>query len=392
MEHDEVLARGLGRAERRAVVRFIEAGTGAVVALRSDVTPQIARMVATRVGPRLAPDTVLRLGYAADVVRQPSGPRGRTELHQAGVELIGDPRPGADAELLAMCAEALVDVGLPAFRFESSHRGLARALVDALGLRDEAHDALLERLARKDRRGVEAVLPEAEVDASRGLGAGGSAELHGSPAVVTAARQALRGTPAEAGLDELEAVLAALAQHDPPSAATLGVDLGEVRGFDYYTGLRMRVWARGSATPVVRGGRYDATLARYGTPAPATGFAIDLDALESALDRAALGPVGRVRRVGRWWSQRPDPRPSRARRWPRPGGGEPKASRRSCCGWRTRPSSTRRSWPKSGRRAVEHRRDDDGAQRADGMTIRRLRRATDGWHEPRRPGRGRRAK
>src|SRR5690606_7887030 len=61
---------------------------------------------------------------------------------------------------------------------------------------------------------------------------------------------------------------------------------GEVRGFEYYTGLRLRVWAPGVPRPIVRGGRYDHLLGRYGAAAPATGFAIDLDALETALREA----------------------------------------------------------------------------------------------------------
>ncbi len=70
--------------------------------------------------------------------------------------------------------------------------------------------------------------------------------------------------------------------------AGITADLGEVRGFDYYTGMRMRVWAPGSAAPIARGGRYDHMLARYGADLPATGLAIDLDALEEVLIAAEV--------------------------------------------------------------------------------------------------------
>jgi ATP phosphoribosyltransferase regulatory subunit len=73
------------------------------------------------------------------------------------------------------------------------------------------------------------------------------------------------------------------------------LDLGEVRGFDYYTGLRLRVWVPGAGEPVARGGRYDELLARYGVHRPAVGFAIDLDLLETALAAAGVRVDARPR-------------------------------------------------------------------------------------------------
>ena len=82
VESFETLGRGLSEADRARCVRFIEAGSGELVALRSDVTPQIARMIARRLGGELAADAVHRFCYAADVVRQPTAEREQTEHHQ----------------------------------------------------------------------------------------------------------------------------------------------------------------------------------------------------------------------------------------------------------------------------------------------------------------------
>ncbi|MCA9701301.1 MAG: ATP phosphoribosyltransferase regulatory subunit, partial [Myxococcales bacterium] len=89
LEYFEVLGRGLGTGERERCVRFIEAGTGELIGLRSDVTPQIARMVAQRVGGTVEPGDSLRLSYAGTVVRLPAGRHDRAELHQVGVEAVG---------------------------------------------------------------------------------------------------------------------------------------------------------------------------------------------------------------------------------------------------------------------------------------------------------------
>src|SRR5688500_14005779 len=90
IEYYEVLARGLSEADRRGCVRFIAAGSGELVTLRADVTPQIARMLAQRFGGELAADVTHRFGYAADVLRQPQSSHDRSEVHQVGVELVGD--------------------------------------------------------------------------------------------------------------------------------------------------------------------------------------------------------------------------------------------------------------------------------------------------------------
>ena len=66
--------------------------------------------------------------------------------------------------------------------------------------------------------------------------------------------------------------------------ARLHVDLGEVRGFDYYTGVRFQAFVTGAASAVLQGGRYDGLLARYGRPSPAVGFAVDVDAVAGALE------------------------------------------------------------------------------------------------------------
>jgi ATP phosphoribosyltransferase regulatory subunit len=86
----------------------------------------------------------------------------------------------------------------------------------------------------------------------------------------------------------LRTIVETVEREHPRTHARLILDLGEVRGFDYYTGMRVRVWAPGSAAPIARGGRYDHMLARYGADLPATGLAIDLDALDEALIAAEL--------------------------------------------------------------------------------------------------------
>lgn len=304
VESYEVLAAGLSEADRAHVVRFVSGPASQVVALRSDVTPQIARMVARHRGTTWPADAVLRLAYTADVVRQPADPREKTEQHQVGVEFVGDASPAADAELVALAHAALNRVGLTGFRFDMSHRGIAHRVLDGLGLDVADREVVEARLARKDRGGLEALLIGKGIAPARAAAVGSLCDAYGRPSVIDRFEAgAEQGTDAAEGLQTLRAIVAHLQAVFPDAADILDVDLGEVRGFDYYTGARLRAWAPGVAAPVLRGGRYDDLVGRFGAAAPATGFALDLDALQQALGDRGPTPGGRS---GRLFALHPD--------------------------------------------------------------------------------------
>ena len=292
LEYDEVLGRGLGADERERCVRFIEAGTGQLVALRSDVTPQIARMVAQRVGGSVAADDAMRLCYAATLVRLPSGRHDRSEHHQVGIEYLGDPTPTADAELIGLADAALVGFGLHEHRFDLSHGGVVRAALERLGVSPVLERELIDHLARKDRDGLARRLGEHDIPADTVQRFASLADLYGPPRLLDDAAEWIEQLGAGAALERLREVVRVVEREHPDTHARLIVDLGEVRGFDYYTGVRLRVWAPGVGSPVARGGRYDDLVGRYGAGLPATGLAFELDALDQALCAARLTVAG----------------------------------------------------------------------------------------------------
>ena len=98
-EFAEVLERGLGTLDPADVLRFVEPESGEVAALRPDMTPQIARVIATRLRDRPPP---VRLAYEGTVVRRRSGrARKHRQIPQVGVELAGVAGPEGDVELLS---------------------------------------------------------------------------------------------------------------------------------------------------------------------------------------------------------------------------------------------------------------------------------------------------
>ncbi|MBA3392491.1 MAG: ATP phosphoribosyltransferase regulatory subunit, partial [Deltaproteobacteria bacterium] len=118
------------------------------------------------------------------------------------------------------------------------------------------------------------------------------------PADATLARAAELAWPAEVrvALDRLAAVLVAFTELADPPAPAVTIDLGDVRGFDYYTGVRFAGYAGGAPDAVLRGGRYDELIGRYGRAARATGFAIDVEAIAQA--QRTIGIAAPATRLG----------------------------------------------------------------------------------------------
>lgn len=294
-EYAHTIERGLGTLDPREIVRFVEPETGEVVALRPDVTPQIARLVTTRFEGKPAP---YRLAYDASVLRRRSGSRARThrQISQLGVELIGVAPLDGDLELLVLAATALDAMGLHTFTVDLGHAEIARALLSDLEPTLAAE--LADALAKKDVAMIErlaAGLPAR--DALVALPA-----LHGDPSVLDALPAVLSTGPVRAAIDDLRGLVERLRlalEAEGVRGVSLSVDLSEVRGLAYYTGPFYQFFAEGPGVAIGAGGRYDQLLARFsaGQALPASGLALDVDALLWALRLTKARVLERPRRV-----------------------------------------------------------------------------------------------
>lgn len=274
-ELESVIARALEGVDERELLRFVDAETGEVVMLRPDITPQIARLVASRLRDRPVP---MRLSYEGHVVRRRRG-RARTQrqIAQAGVECVGAAGAFADVEVIELASRALRAAGLETHRIELNLTPLAGALLDRVdpAVRDGARTAL----ARKDRSELVRLLAAASRDVQTGTLA--ALDLIGGAEVLERARRLFKDRASSRQIDALAGIHRSLEELD--LGVAIGFDLGEPRGFGYYTGTSFAVLAEGPGEPVAVGGRYDELLGRFGHPLPATGVAIDLDHLEWAL-------------------------------------------------------------------------------------------------------------
>jgi ATP phosphoribosyltransferase regulatory subunit len=255
---------------------------GRLLALRPDFTSLLAKIAAGRLALRPAP---IRLYYSGEVLRYEPPQAGRqSELYQMGLEhLGGDPR-AADAEVLAIAAECLARLDVRGFVLAIGHVGVFAGLVAGAGLSPHALERLRERVDGKDIGGVEEVLGQFGVAGEARAGILRLASLSGDVKVLDEAARAFAFCPAAASaVAELGVVVQAL------DAAGLGdrlaVDLSEVRGLEYYTGLVFRAYAEGLGFEVGAGGRYDTLLARFGRPMGAVGFMLGLDRLALLQER-----------------------------------------------------------------------------------------------------------
>ena len=278
-EYLDALALGLGNAFNERLFKLEERHTGRMMSLRPDITTQIAKLAATRLKDEPRP---LRFCYVANVFRySASQTRNMQELYQAGVELIGLESPEADAEMIAIAVESMQAVGLADFRIAVSQPALVRQVLHAAALPPEALERIQTALAIKDTSTLEAVVNQSCLDDVHRETLLELPNLCGKGEVFDRATDVIHSAEALRALDHLTQVYDML--HTYGLEDHVLIDLGELRGFEYYTGIMFEGFARHFGYQVCSGGRYD-LLRHYGPPDPATGFAIDVGALLEALE------------------------------------------------------------------------------------------------------------
>jgi ATP phosphoribosyltransferase regulatory subunit len=269
LEYEAVLARGEGAPPAYRVFD----DHGEVLALRTDMTVPIARLVATRFA---AADPPLRLSYFAHVYRGVRPHRGQMrEFLQAGIELVGAPAPHGTAEALRVLCHALDATGLRDYRIGLGDASLYPMLLAALDVGAEASERVLGALVARDFVALEHELQGArlsDADAELLLRV---PQMRGGPGVL----EAPPGPVADA-VAGLRRVLDLLSDE---VAERVIFDLGMTRDQGYYTGAVFEVYDPALGEPIGGGGRYDDLLGRFGAPMPAVGFALGIDRLHIAL-------------------------------------------------------------------------------------------------------------
>lgn len=274
--------------------RFFDS-QGDLLAMRPDVTLQIARMCATRIGADAGP---LKLRYTQRVFREMEGSSQAQarELTQMGIENIGEPSGAggvqADTEVVALCVRALALAGVPQVVLAIATVGPLRALLARSGAPDAWKRAVLDAYHASDFVEVDRLTAPENLDAATAPAyAQAIRALHrvrGGLDAIEEARQLVAPLGCTDGLDRLQALCEQLAA-DGVQAQVL-VDFSAISSFDYYTDIVFEAYSPHLGAPLGSGGRYDSTIGIYGVDRPAAGFAIFLErAMEAAAVPGASG-------------------------------------------------------------------------------------------------------
>jgi ATP phosphoribosyltransferase regulatory subunit len=278
-EHYDVLMAGSDADFERRIFRVLDR-EGNILALRPDITTQVARIVGTKLHDLPLP---LRFYYLTNVFRfeEPQAGRQR-EFYQAGLELIGAPGPEADAEVIAIVIEALQQAGLLGFQINLGQMAFFRAIVAELTLSPAQVMELKGAIDRKDETGLRKSLRECGIGYRHAAALSELPHLCGGEEALKRAASLAPNAGARQAIENLgqiyDLLLAqGLAEH-------LVIDLGEARGMDYYTGVTIEGFSPGLGFSICNGGRYDELIGLYGRPLPAVGFGIGVERVLLALE------------------------------------------------------------------------------------------------------------
>src|SRR5258707_153443 len=277
LEYLESLLSGTGRDLDLATFKLVDGLSGGLMGVRADHTPQVARIDAHL----LNRQGVARLCYCGSVLHTvPAGMTKMREPIQIGAELYGHAGLEADAEIVGLMIAALKGAGIERLHVDLGHPGIYRALTEKSGLSAEDSEALFNAVQQKDA-------PRA-----RELGGEPVAALtamSGARDVIASARKLLPALPAiTTALNSLDRLAGLAAVPD----VEISVDLAELGGFNYESGLVFAAFTPGSPDAIARGGRYDEVGASFGRARPATGFTMDLRQLAAIAPSPPPSPRG----------------------------------------------------------------------------------------------------
>lgn len=282
LEHLESLLTGTGHDLGLSTLKLVDQLSGRTLGLRADTTPQVARIdshILNRSG-------VARLCYAGSTLHaRPAHPLASREPLQVGAEIYGDAELAADREVLALAVSSARHIVTTPVQLDLGHTGVVRALLGNHFAGTSEADAVLAALTGKDPAALHLAAVELAAPVRQALHA--LIGLNGGLDVLAQAQRALPGSAAlDRALDELALVAEGCA------GDAVSIDLADLHGFRYHTGITFAVYVPGLSGPLLRGGRYDDIGQAFGRARPATGFSL-LDLREAA----RLAPVEPVRAI-----------------------------------------------------------------------------------------------
>ena len=248
---------------------------GRLMMLRPDLTTPIARLAA---GPLRGHRLPMRLFTMGNIFRQTGEGGGREqEISQVGIELVGMSRPRGDVEAISLGLSVLHALGISAARVDIGSVEFLESVIRKLKLSAAAAEAVRHALRAHNLVEYQTLVRRLKISGPQKKALEKLPYLRGPIQKTNSWGRVLSALGVTKPLSDFLALARAVARRSTASAVT--VDLGLIRDFEYYTGVVFEFYQEGSGTLLGQGGRYDRLIGRFGYDVPATGFALDLQAL-----------------------------------------------------------------------------------------------------------------
>lgn len=284
-EFFDVFSREIGTTPSKELYKFFDK-EGNTLVLRPDFTPSIARCAAKYFMDETIP---LRFCYAGNNFINTNNLQGKLkETTQMGAELIGDASPEADAEMIAMLVEALLNAGLKEFQVSVGQIDYFKGLCANAGLDEETQHALREFISNRNDFGAQELLLGKNISAQSIEALLHVNSLFGSYDILDKALEYADNPRSQKAIERLKQVYKLLQIYGVDEY--ISFDLAMVSKYNYYTGVIFSAYTYQAGSAIAKGGRYDNLLEKFGKPAPATGFVVTIDDLVSVLTRQNLCP------------------------------------------------------------------------------------------------------
>lgn len=282
-EFFDIFSKERGSVESKNMYKFFDR-EGNTLVLRPDMTPPAARAASKYFADE---DMPIRLCYQADSYINNSEYQGKLkQFTQLGGELIGDNTSDADAEIVAMVIDSMLESGLKEFQVEVGQVDFFKGLVEENGIDEDAEDSLRTLIENKNYFGMEEIISGIDISDEKKEVFMKFSELYGNVEMLDMAKKLTNNKKSLKALERLEKLYNILAAYGYEKYVSF--DLGMLSQYHYYTGIIFKAYTYGTGDAIVTGGRYDALLKQFGKNAAAVGFAINADQLMVALNRQKI--------------------------------------------------------------------------------------------------------
>lgn len=282
-EFFDIFSKERGTVASKDMYKFFDR-EGNTLVLRPDITPSIARCAAKYYKDEKFP---IRMCYMGSTFINNSSYQGKLkESTQLGAELMNDASTDADAEMLALTIECLLEAGLKEFQVEIGEADFFRGLVNEAGFDEEEETQLRILIENKNMFGVEEMISSKDINAELKTVFLTLPQLFGTLDKLTFAKTLTKNERALKAIERLEQLYDILKIYGLEKYITF--DLGMLSKYNYYTGIIFRAYTYGTGDNIVDGGRYDNLVGQFGKKAPAIGMAILVDQLLMALSRQKI--------------------------------------------------------------------------------------------------------